>query len=171
MPRVTLITGGNLGDVRGTLAAAERLVAERAGTVVARSTVRKSTAWGDFCDGEAGGLFLNQALIIETPLSPMKLLDALQKIEKELGREEGQKAANSKATRAYTSRPIDIDILFYDDLIMHTDRLTIPHPLIAEREFVLLPLVELIPDYPNPATGKTPREMLDTRACFQVSAG
>ena len=168
MSRATLITGGNIGDVRGALAAAEKLIAECAGTVVARSAVRESAAWGDFCDGdddsETGGLFLNQALIVETSLSPADLLDALQKIEKELGRAStslsDRRGENTRATRTYFSRPIDIDILFYDDLVIHTDRLTIPHPLIAEREFVLRPLVDLMPDYPHPVTGKTPREML-----------
>lgn len=152
MARAVLLTGGNLGDVAATLARARRVLERRVGRVVAASTLNESEPW----EFEAEQQFLNQALAIETGLSPEELLATTQAIEKELGREE-----KTVPEQGYRSRRIDIDILFYDDRVVKTPLLNIPHPLIARRAFALIPLVEIMPDFVHPESGKTVRQMLD----------
>lgn len=125
--------------------------------------------------------FLNQILVIETTLSPMELLNATQAIEHELGRRRAPSEHHSGERRRqtpictsktnytlhsslstlYHSRPIDIDILFYGNEVVSTSRLTIPHPLIARREFVLRPLAEVAPLLKHPITGLTAQDMLN----------
>lgn len=155
MARALLLTGGNQGDVRSRLAEALRLLGERAGSITAASGIYRSASWGfeaaDFC---------NQAVGIDTRLEPLELLDAVQEIERMLGRDREAERAEKEATGArYTSRTMDIDILFYDDLVLESERLTLPHPRIAERLFVLEPLCEIAPDRIHPTTGLTVSEM------------
>lgn len=150
MARVVLLTGGNIGEVRENLRHAEMAVRERIGKVTATSQVKESEAWGFECADR----FLNQVLVVETRLEPHKVLDRAQEIEKELGRMRNKNGG-------YESRTMDVDILYYDDMKMEDVRLTVPHPLIEEREFVLEPLAELMPQYVDPATGLTVAEMLD----------
>lgn len=152
MARAVLITGGNDGDVRANLAAAAEMIAARVGEIVLRSSVRESEPWGEMEHGTRA--FLNQVLVVETALGPFELLDAVQGIETELGRQ------RVKGTHRYASRTMDIDILFYDDRVIECERLTIPHPLIAVREFVLAPLCEVLPEIVHPVSGKTAMEML-----------
>lgn len=149
--KAILLTGGNEGDTESILAAAREKVRECVGPIAAASSVHRSAPWGNFDAPQQD--FFNQALIVETHFSPIELLDATQRIERELGR-------RRVSSRVYTSRPIDIDILFYDDLVMQSERLTIPHPLIQEREFVLEPLSEIAPDYRHPVLGITVDGML-----------
>ncbi len=181
MYKAILLTGGNEGDVAATLAAARERVRECVGPIAAASSLYRSAPWGYFDSPQQD--FLNQALIVETHLSPIELLDATQRIEQELGRPKGAASGELTSTasavrrrgwrlsawfrfakpahaRVYTSRPIDIDILFYDDLVMQTERLTIPHPLIQDREFALEPLAEIAPGYLHPVLGITVDEML-----------
>ena len=89
---------------------------------------------------------------METNLTPLEILDHCQEIEASLGR--------IRNTGGYEARFIDIDILYIDSLIINTDRLKIPHPRIAERRFVLVPLAEIIPEMKDPASGLTVSEML-----------
>lgn len=154
MARTVILTGSDRGDKAAALAAAAEALATRVGTIVRRSQVYESEPWG-FTDPET---FLNQALIIETDLEPLEVLDHAQAIEQELGRVRTAHLSGM-AERTYASRPIDIDILFYDDLRLDGERLTVPHPRIAEREFVLAPLREVMPDYVHPALGKPIREL------------
>lgn len=159
MARVLLLTGGNAGDVKRTLQAAQQLINDRVGAVLRCSHRYESEPWG-FDDAER---FSNQALEVSTDLSPEEVLDAVQEIERSLGRNRAAEAVEKARTGApYTSRPIDIDIAFYDDQTIATERLDVPHPLLAEREFALIPLCEIARDRRHPQTGLTLGQMLDT---------
>ena len=137
----TILAGGNVGDTAARFVEAERLLAERGVEVVARSQNYESRAWGF----ESEMLFTNCAWRVETALEAEQLLDALQEVENLLGRnrEEEQKIKAESGER-YCSRTLDLDILFYDEEHIATERLKVPHPLIMERDFVITPLCELL---------------------------
>lgn len=141
MPLVYLGLGTNLGDRLANLEQALQALAPQV-HVLRASSVYQTQPWG-YLDQPA---FLNQVLQAETLLSPLRLLNKLKRIEKQLGRE---------VTFRYGPRLIDLDILSYDDLILHTKRLEIPHPRLHERAFVLAPLAELDPDWVHPLLGRT----------------
>lgn len=128
--------GSNLGKREFYIRLANRLVEWEVGRVVQRSSVIETPAWGFESDP-----FLNQVIVVETELSPLELLDVLQGIERRLGRT--QKSTVEDGKPVYHARTIDLDILDYDRMRYHDDRLTLPHPRIAEREFVLASLREL----------------------------
>jgi 7,8-dihydro-6-hydroxymethylpterin-pyrophosphokinase len=96
--------------------------------------------------------FLNAAVLIDTPLAPERLLDEVGKIERDLGR---------RRTEHWGPRPIDLDLLFYDDLVVASNRLQLPHPRMAWRRFVLAPSVEVAPTMRHPTIGWTVRQLLD----------
>ena len=149
--------GGNLGDVKRTLQSAQQLVNARVGAVLRCSHRYESAPWGFTSENR----FSNQALELTTDLSPLEVLDACQAIERELGRNRAAEQLERSASGArYTSRPIDIDLIFYDDLVLETDRLTLPHPLLAEREFALVPLCEIMRQRRHPVLGISVGEML-----------
>lgn len=137
MAEAVLITGGNLGNVAGAISRCNAMISERVGRIVKLSSMVESDAWG-FCASEK---FLNQVLVIETDLSPIQILEQTQQIEREMGRQ--SKSRRADGTPVYASRTMDIDILFYDNRVIDTPELTIPHPLLHEREFVLTPLCEV----------------------------
>lgn len=125
MARVVLLTGGNTGDVKRTLQAAQQLINARVGAVLRCSHRYESKPWGF----DAEQHFSNQALEVSTDLQPLEVLEAVQAIEQELGRNRAAEAVEKARTGVtYTSRPIDIDILFYDDEVIASERLTVPHP-------------------------------------------
>lgn len=132
MSRIYLGLGTNLGDKSQNLVRAEKLLTERVGKLLMRSGVIETTAVGF----ESDNTFLNCVILMETELNPYELLKVTQQIEKDLGR-------SSKSNGSYADRIIDIDILYYDDLIIDLPELKIPHPLISERDFVKIPLKEL----------------------------
>lgn len=159
MARVTLLLGGNQGDVKRTLQTAQQMINARVGAVLRCSHRYESEAWGFSAEAR----FWNQAVEVSTDLSPHGVLDACQGIERELGRNRAAEAvAKASSGMAYTSRPIDIDIIFYDDLVVDDDRLTVPHPLLAERAFALTPLNEIMRHRRHPVTGQTVGEMLES---------
>ena len=158
MARVVLLTGGNVGDVKERLRTAQRLVNARIGAVLRCSHCYGSAPWGF----EAEQPFVNQVLVADTDLAPHEVLAEVHRIERELGRNRAAEAVEKASTgAAYTSRPIDIDIIFYDDEVIREERLTVPHPRLAEREFALVPLCEIMRLRRHPVTGETVGGMLE----------
>ena len=141
MHRAIVLAGGNIGDVAARFVEVERLLAERGVEVVGRSQNYSTKAWGF----ESEMLFTNAAWEVLTELKPEELLDALQEVETLLGRNRmvEQREKEQKGAR-YCSRTLDLDILFYDEEHISTERLSVPHPLIMEREFVIEPICELL---------------------------
>lgn len=138
-----LALGTNIGNKRRNMITAAALLAERVGDVLALSGFYETEPWGFQSDNT----FLNAALQLETGLPPLELLKATQEIELEMGR-------TQKSNGAYHDRIIDIDILLYDDLILQTPELTLPHPLMHERQFVMEPLTEIAPNVIHPVFKK-----------------
>jgi 2-amino-4-hydroxy-6-hydroxymethyldihydropteridine diphosphokinase len=141
--------GSNLGDKEGNIKKALALISERAGGILALSSFYETEPWG-YSSSER---YLNTAVGVETKLSPEELLHTTQEIERETGRK--TKTVDGK----YGDRLIDIDILLYDDLIIQTPALIIPHPLMCQRAFVLQPLSEIAPKVIHPVFGKTIAEL------------
>lgn len=147
MIRVFIALGSNMGDRLAFLHEAAAQIGEHAGKVVKMSSVYQTAAWGN-TNQEA---FLNQVIELSTKLDPLKLLSTLQTIELGLGRQRKEK---------WGPRTIDIDILFYGDQIISTCDLTVPHPGIAQRRFVLVPMTEIDDEFVDPTSKKTMRELL-----------
>lgn len=154
MNHVVLLIGGNQGDRHALIQEATALIAERIGAVALASRIYETEPWGDFGD-EKPQPFLNRALLVETALAAHEVLHEALSIEAELGRR------RSSVRHHYHSRPMDIDLIFFNDEVIDTPTLTIPHPRMHLRRFVLEPLVEIIPDYRHPTLHKTIRELLD----------
>ena len=148
MARVVLLTGGNLGDVRATLAGARLKLAERVGAETAASSLWESPPWGF----EAPEQFLNQVLIFETALEPEHVLDICQQIEREAGRPADHSSRES--------RTLDLDIILFGDAVIDTPELKVPHPRAQIRRFVLEPLSELLPAARFPDSGRKIEECL-----------
>ena len=136
MATLYLSLGTNLGDRQKNLTSAMALIGREIGTVVSVSDVIETDPWGF----DSANRFLNMATKVQTDLQPLEVLHATQKIEKELGR------SHKTVDREYHDRLIDIDILMYDNLVMNTPELTIPHPLMHERDFVMKPLLQIAPE-------------------------
>lgn len=134
-----LSLGSNLGDREDMLRRAITLIEERIGAVQRVSSFIETEPWGF----ESEHPFLNAAVMVLTTLSPIECLDRTQQIERELGRK--SKSRDGK----YHDRPIDIDLLLYGDQTVSTPRLTIPHPHMQERDFVMIPLREILPSAEN----------------------
>ena len=147
-----LILGSNSGDKENLLSHAITLLGQKLGQIIAISSVYETAAWGYTSENS----YLNQALSIETPHSPLDVLDITQTIEKSLGR------TSKSINETYTDRPIDIDILFYDNKVVNHPKLTIPHPHICERRFVLVPMNELARELRHPIREKTISQLLGT---------
>ena len=136
MPRALIALGGNVGDVRATF---QKAIANICGmaqaAILARSCDYATPPWGD----EQQARFINACIEIDTSLDPHALLFTLQKIEVQFGRDRGRE-------RRWGPRTLDLDLLAYDDLSMREPELTLPHPRLFERAFVLVPLAEIAPE-------------------------
>ena len=143
--RAVIGLGSNQGNREFYLNLSICLIEWEVGDVVQRSSVIETPSWGFESDP-----FLNQVIVVHTILEPLPLLDALQSIERRLGRT--QKSTVEDGKPVYHPRTIDLDILDYDRMRYRDERLTLPHPHIAEREFVLAPLRELGLDLCSPLT-------------------
>ena len=146
MIRVFLGIGTNLGDRERNLQAALAILSQKM-VILKESSIYQTAPWG-YLDQPA---FLNQVIEAQTDLSPLNLLGFLKDTEKALGRQ---------ANFRYGPRLIDLDILFYGSRVIQTPRLQIPHPRIAQRAFVLVPLAEIAPDFVHPQNKQTITQLL-----------
>ncbi len=147
--KITLGFGSNLGERKNIILQAYELLEEKLGKKTQESTMIETEAWGF----ESENLFLNSVAVFETNKTPRESLLICNEIEALLGRRR-----NPNAT-TYENRPIDIDILFYENEIINEHDLKIPHPLIPQRDFVLLPLKELMPNFVHPVFQKAIKEL------------
>lgn len=155
MNKVYLLIGGNIGDRLANLNTAIAYVEQSCGKMLKASAIYETEAWG-FKEQAA---FLNQAILIETELDAVQLMQTLLGIEKQLGR---------IRINPLGPRTIDIDIIYFNEEIVETEIVSIPHPRLAERNFVLMPLAEIAPDYIHPVFNKTNALLL--KECGDSSA-
>lgn len=148
MGKTFLILGSDLGDKVKHLKDAILRIEKQAGIITDRSHIYETEPWGF----EHEEYFLNQVICVETMLMPLDLLAQIQQIEYAMGRVRGE--------QRYIPRTIDIDILFYDHLILNLPELTIPHPEMIRRRFVLEPLAEISPAWKHPSANKTIIQLL-----------
>ena len=148
MNNTYLLLGSNMGNSQEQLQTAIKMIEERIGTLIRQSSLYATAAWGNTDQPD----FLNQVLIVETRFSAVETLDKLLGIEKKMGRVRTIKNA---------PRIIDIDILFFNNEIINEKQLTVPHPEIQNRRFVLTPLNELSPNLIHPVLQQTVSVLLE----------
>ncbi|MFK7900195.1 MAG: 2-amino-4-hydroxy-6-hydroxymethyldihydropteridine diphosphokinase [Cyclobacteriaceae bacterium] len=144
---VYLFLGSNLGDSASMLYLAKKAICEQIGEIEKSSSLYRTAAWGKTDQPD----FLNQLILVKTKYSPESILQLGLEIEKQLGRVRKEH---------WGQRSIDIDILYYDQVIIKTSTLTIPHSEIQNRKFELIPLVEISPSFVHPVLQKTQFELL-----------
>jgi 2-amino-4-hydroxy-6-hydroxymethyldihydropteridine diphosphokinase len=147
MNTVYILLGSNVGNSKAQLLLAAEKIEIKIGEIIKASSLYTTEAWGKKDQPN----FINQVLIVETKLEAANLIKTVLAIEKDMGR---------KRTIKNAPRIIDIDILFFNNEIINTHNLIVPHPEIQNRRFVLVPLVELSPFYMHPSIKKTASELL-----------
>lgn len=147
MNKIYLLLGSNIGNSKATLVKATKQIENLIGPVIRKSNLYSTAAWGNIKQPD----FLNQVIVAETVLTAMQTMQAILNIEKKMGRIRTTKNA---------PRIIDIDILFFNKEIIDLPELTIPHPQIQNRRFVLVPLNQLSPNLKHPLLTKTVRQLL-----------
>ncbi len=145
---VYLLSGANLGDRQRNLERACEMLGSMAGKIEKRSAYYETDAWGV----TSQPAFWNQAILLSTPLEPDQLLTVIHQIEQVLGRRRDQR---------WGARTLDIDILYFGDQVIRTERLSVPHPEIANRRFTLVPLAGIAPGFVHPLLRKTNLELLE----------
>ncbi|MEY3921182.1 MAG: 2-amino-4-hydroxy-6-hydroxymethyldihydropteridine diphosphokinase [Bacteroidota bacterium] len=148
MNKAYLLIGGNLGDREANLESAKNAISHEIGRITECSSIYETAPWGN--SNQAN--FLNQVLLVETIHAPSQLMKSLLLIEQKLGRIRSE---------MNEPRTIDIDILYYNNDIVHEESIIIPHPRIAIRKFVLIPLNEIAPVHIDPVHQKTIEQLLD----------
>lgn len=152
---VFIALGTNKGDREKNISLALKLLSETKGIKIQKvSNMLKNPPQ----EGIKSGYFLNGAIKLKTKLNPVELYKACKKIERRLGRKEAEKQRSRKA-EIKKSRVIDLDILLYENKVIKTDKLTIPHPKLHKRYFVLIPLIEIAKDFRHPTLKKSIQEL------------
>ena len=141
MNTVYIQLGSNIGERKSYIAKSMEQIEENIGKIIIESSIFETIPWGN----ENQNNFLNSVIKINTTLDAFRVLKKSQEIENNLGRERVEK---------WGERTIDIDILFYNNEIINTTKLNIPHPFIQKRKFVLVPLSEIAPNYIHPTLKK-----------------
>jgi 2-amino-4-hydroxy-6-hydroxymethyldihydropteridine diphosphokinase len=146
--KAVLSLGSNVGNRLAYISQAKMAIQDKAGEIETLSKMYETEPWGV----ENQEYYLNQLMVIKTDYDPFTLLSILQEIERELGRVRGIQ---------YGARTIDIDILYFGEQIIKNPQLTIPHPLIQKRRFILVPLAEILPHQMHPILNTTNEKLLE----------
>ena len=146
-----LLLGSNIGDRKALLDKAQSHIEQEYCHIIKVSKIYETLPWGF----QANTTFFNQAILINTSLPPQELLTHCLEIETSMGR-----IRTPNKQQLYTSRCIDIDLLFYENTVCQTPSLTLPHPLLQHRLFALQPLAEVAPDWVHPILGLTAAQMI-----------
>ena len=144
-----LLLGGNIGKIHHSFSTAKQLIEDHVGTIKNASSVYCSEPWGF----ESKNMFYNQVILVETDLSPKELLSTILMIETKMGRK--------RKKDKIENRIIDIDIIFYNDVIIHEKDLEIPHPRMHLRKFTLVPMTDIAPGMKHPVFNKTVDQLLE----------
>lgn len=141
--------GTNLGDKEQNLCQAINHIQKQIGKVISQSAFYSTPPWGF----TSNNTFLNAAILVNSSFSPFEILENLKRIEYKMGR------IHKSENGVYSDRVIDIDLLLYDDLILDTPTLKLPHPLLHQRKFVMEPLVEIAPEIIHPILKRTMKDI------------